>query len=167
MKDSCDYPILGREAEIADKPGKEPHCQGERDEEIQVSWICVQQRQRGTLYPCTPEITAESQEQAAGTDAQEPGEECSTDHEERQAVYDRMAELLWDSVHEEPNGRMEWMASQAIPSVHLEAMEEAKKQIPKPGKAGHSGLLCLDGVQQPECVLLHGRNHDRGKSHNK
>ena len=109
MKDSCDYPILGRKAEITGEPGKEPHRQGERDEEIQVSWICVQQRQRGTLYPCTPEITAESQEQASGTDAQEPGKECPTGNEERQAVYDRMAELLWDSVHEEPNRGMERM----------------------------------------------------------
>ena len=61
------YPILGKKAEITGEPGKEPHRQGERDEEIQVSWICVQQRERGPLYPCTPEITAESQEQAAGT----------------------------------------------------------------------------------------------------
>ena len=43
MKDSCDYPILGRKAEIADKPGKESHRQGERDEEIlaqlDMEWV--------------------------------------------------------------------------------------------------------------------------------
>ena len=57
------------------------------------------------------------------------------------------------------------MAAQTIPSVHLEAMEEAKNQVPKPGKAGHPGLLCPDGGQQPESLLVHGGNHDREKSH--
>ena len=57
------------------------------------------------------------------------------------------------------------MASQAIPSVHLEAMEEAKNQVLKPGKAGHPGLLRPNGDLQRESVLVHDRNYDRGKNH--
>ena len=159
------HPVLGREAEIAGESGKEPHCQGERNKDLQVSGLCVQQGQRGAVHPNTPEISAESQEQTAGADVQEPGKERPAGDEERKAVHDWMAELLWDSIHEEPNGRMERMASPKIPSVHLETMEEAKNQIPKSDKVGHPGEICLDDSHEPERILVHGGNHRCYESH--
>ncbi len=56
-----------------------------------------------------------------------------------------MAELLRDSVHEEPNGRMERMASQTIQAVHLETVEETKNQVAKSDEAGHPGILRQNG----------------------
>ena len=43
--------------------------------------------------------------------------------------------------------------------------KKAANQIPKPGKAGHPGLLRPNGGQQPESLLVHGGNHDREKSY--
>ena len=76
-----------------------------------------------------------------------------------------MAELLWDSVHEDPNGRMERMASQTIQAVHLETVEETENEASEFGKAWHLGILRQNGSQQPESLLVHGGNHYREKSH--
>ena len=66
------------------------------------------------------------------------------------AVHDRMAEQLWDSVHEEANGRMERMGTQTIQTVYLEAVEETKNEATEFGKAGHPGILRQNGSQQPK-----------------
>ena len=81
------------------------------------------------------------------------------------AVHDRMAELLWDSVHEDPNGRMERMASQTIQTVHLETVEEARNEIPESAETWHPGEIRLDDSDEQKKLLVHGRNHRSYESH--
>ncbi|MBR6433090.1 MAG: hypothetical protein IKS70_01625, partial [Bacteroides sp.] len=68
-------------------------------------------------------------------------------------------------VHEEPNGRMERMASQTIQAVHLETVEEAKNQASESAETWHPGKIRLDDSNVQKRILVHGRNHSSDESH--
>ena len=54
-----------------------------------------------------------------------------------------MAELLWDSGHEEQHRKPEWMAVPPDPDVYLETMETAKDPKKKTDGAGLTGMGSL------------------------
>ena len=56
-----------------------------------------------------------------------------------------MAELLWDSKHEEPDRWHKWVAVSSNPYVHMETMEETKDQTKKSYEDGNPGVLCTYG----------------------
>ena len=101
----------------------------------------------------------------AGTDTAQSGEKRPTGDGGSQTLYAGLAELLRHSIHEENNGGMEQLAAEKIPNVHLEAMEEAEDQITKSAQTGHTGEVCIYDSKQQKGILVHGRNHIRGKSH--
>ena len=82
------------------------------------------------LYSGTPEVDAEGEGYAQKADTAESWEECATGHGGGQAIHARLAELLCHSVHEEHAGRVERLAAQKNPHVHLETMEEPPNQVP-------------------------------------
>ena len=64
-------------------------------------------------------------------------------HGEDKSLHERMAELLWDSGHEEQHRKPEWMAVPPNPDVYLETMETAKDPKKKTDGAGLTGMGSL------------------------
>ena len=56
-----------------------------------------------------------------------------------------MAELLWDSKHEEPDRGYKRVAVPSNPNVHMETVEETKDQTEKSYENGNSRVLCTYG----------------------
>ena len=56
-----------------------------------------------------------------------------------------MAELLWDSKHEEPDRGHKRVVVSSNPYVHMETMEEAKDQTEKSYENGNPRVLCAYG----------------------
>ncbi len=56
-----------------------------------------------------------------------------------------MAELLWDSKHEEPDRGHQRVAVPPNPDVYMETMEETKDQTKKSNENGNPGVLCAYG----------------------
>ena len=140
------------------------HCQGERKEGIQVPGICIQQGQRRAFHPGSPEVSAESQEQASRTHQEEAGKECQNDHGRSETLYAGLAELACHCGYEEYDGRVERLVAEKNLHVYLETMEESENQVPKTAKTGNTReILIYDGVQQAR-ILVYGRHHIRRKS---
>ena len=155
------YPLSGGKAEAEGKPGQEPHCQGERDEEIQVSGIRMWQGQGWPLYTGTPEVDAEGEGYAQKVDTAKSWEERATGYGRSEAVHARLAELLCYSFHEEYAGRVERLAAQKNPHVHLEAMEETTNQVPQFAQTRHPGKVRMDGGNEQAWLLVHRGNRGR------
>ena len=64
-------------------------------------------------------------------------------HGEDKSLHERMAELLWDSGHEEQHRKPEWMAVPPDTDVYLETMETAKDPKKKTDGAGLTGMGSL------------------------
>ena len=68
-----------------------------------------------------------------------------------------MAELLWDSGHEEQHGKPKQMAVSADTDVYLETVETAQKQNEKTHRTGRGQPLCGNNSLRPQRVLVQCR----------
>ena len=64
-------------------------------------------------------------------------------HGEDKSLHERMAELLWDSGHEEQHRKPERMAVPSDTDVYLETVETAKNPEEKADGSGITGMGCL------------------------
>ena len=161
------HPLSGREAETEGEPGQKPYRQGECDEGLQVSGLCIRQRKGWTVHSCPSQSPAESEEQAARNHEAKPRSQRPKGHAGNKGLHDRMAELLRDSVPKDENAGMGRMAAAPNPCIHLEAMEETEDQTQEPHEARCAGILRTYGRQQPQRLLVYGERGSRDKRHNK
>ena len=61
------------------------------------------------------------------------------------SLYARMAELLWNSGHEEQRRKLEWMAVPPDTDVYLETVETAEDPAKKAKGLGLAGVGSLRG----------------------
>ena len=61
------------------------------------------------------------------------------------SLHERMAELLWDSGHEEQHRKPEWMAVPPDTDVYLETVETAEDPAKKAKGLGLAGVGSLRG----------------------
>ena len=78
-----------------------------------------------------------------------------------------MAELLWDSGHEEQHRKPEWMAVPSDTDVYLEAVETAEDTQTKADRIRTAGVGGLRGSIQPKILLEDGGKRSHTKSINK
>ena len=78
-----------------------------------------------------------------------------------------MAELLWDSGHEEQHRKPEWMAVPPDTDVYLEAVETAEDTQTETDRTRAAGVGGLRGGVQPESLLEDGGKRSLTKSINK
>ena len=100
-----------------------------------------------TERACVPEESAET----ARLSGQDKG------------IYARLAELLRDSEHEEPNRQPEPMAVPPHKDVHMEALEEVKDENTEPARVGSPRGNGLQGRKLPQGLLVdeqHGSGED-------
>ena len=147
--------------------GYEWAVQGECDEELQVSGLCIRQRKGWTVHSCPSQSPAESEEQATRNHQAKPRSQRPKGHAGNKGLHDRMAELLRDSVPKDENAGMGRMAAAPNPCIHLEAMEETEDQTQEPHEARCAGILRTYGRQQPQRILVYGEHGSRDKRHNK
>ena len=142
--------------------GYEWAVQGECDEELQVSGLCIRQRKGWTVHSCPSQSPAESEEQAARNHEAKPRSQRPKGHAGNKGLHDRMAELLRDSVPKDENAGMGRMAAAPNPCKHLEAMETGGmtdlttlmdvKKIKKYAKAVHANggvVICSLTLSAP------------------
>ena len=67
--------------------------------------------------------------------------------------HERMAELLWDSGHEEKHRKPEWMVVPPDTDVYLETVETAQNPEEKADRAGLTGVGGLRRSIQQEILL--------------
>lgn len=65
-----------------------------------------------------------------------------------------MAELLWDSKHEEADRRHKWVAVPSNPYVYMEAMEETKDKGEESAENGSARGLSISGRKHTKRVLV-------------
>ena len=111
--------------------------------------------QGGPLYPGTPEVDAEGEGYAQEADTAKSWKERATGHGRSEAVHARLAELLCHSIYEEYAGRVERLAAQKNPHVHLETIEEAPNQVPQFAQTRHPGKVRMDGSDEQAWLLVH------------
>ena len=85
----------------------------------------------------------ESQGQTAQAHFPKQVREHYPNHGEDRSLHEGMAELLWDSGHEEQHQKPEWMAVPPDPDVYLETVETAKDPKKKTDGAGLTGMGSL------------------------
>ena len=66
-----------------------------------------------------------------------------------------MAELLWNSKHEEQYRRHQWMALSQNTYVYMETMEETKNKGKQPNEDGSAKRFGVAGRKQPPRLLVH------------
>ena len=74
-------------------------------------------------------------------------------------LCDQQAPCL--SVDEEYDGRVEWLAAEKNPHVHLETVEEAPNQVWQSTQTRHPGEVRLDGGDEQAWLLVHRGNRGR------
>ncbi len=106
--------------------GEESHSHSGHNQVIQIPVVCIRGRERkGFSYGFTRDIV---ESQTTGTDKAQSREKHPTGDERGQTLYAGLAELLRNSILEENNGRMKWVAAEKILSVHLETVEAAENK---------------------------------------
>ena len=78
-----------------------------------------------------------------------------------------MAELLWDSGHEEQHQKPEWVAVPPDKDVYLETVETAKDTQTETDRFRFAGMGSLRGGIQPKSLLEDGGKRSHTKSINK
>ena len=76
-------------------------------------------------------------------------------------MHARLAELLCHNIHEEHAGRVERLAAQKNPHVHLETMEETTNQASESTQTRHPGKVRMDGGDEQAWLLVHRENRSR------
>ena len=89
----------------------------------------------------------ESQGKPAQAHFPEQVREYYPNHGEDKSLHERMAELLWNSGHEEQHRKPERMAVPPDTDVYLEAVETTQNENEKTNRTGSSQSLCGNNRQ--------------------
>ena len=108
----------------------------------------------------------ESQGETAQAHFSEQMREYHPNNGEDRSLHERMAELLWDSGHEEQHRKPEWMAVPPDTDVYLEAVETAKDTQTEADRIRAAGVGGLRRSIQPKSLLENGGKRSRAKSTN-
>ena len=101
------------------------------------------EERRRNLYPCPWKVMEESQGETATAHFPEQMWEYHPSYGKDKSLYARMAELLWNSGHEEQHRKHERMAVPPNKDVYLEAVETAKDPEKKTNGSGNARVGCL------------------------
>ena len=95
---------------------------------MRKSRIHVGEKRKRRLCTSPPESVEEDESQTQRTCVPEEGAETADISGQDKSIYERLAELLRDSEHEESHRRTEPMAVPSRKDVYLEALEEAEDE---------------------------------------
>ena len=106
------------------------------EKELQIPRLHVGEEWERHIRPSPPESVGQDESQAERACVPEESAETAGFSGQDKGIYARLAELLRDCEHEEPNRRSEPMAVPSHKDVHMEALEESKDENTKPAHVG-------------------------------
>lgn len=109
------------------------------------------------LYPCPWNVMEESQGETAQAYFPEQVREYHPNQGKDKSLHERMAELLWDSGHEEKHRKPEWMVVPPDTDVYLETVETAQNQNEETHRTGSRQPLCGNNSLRPQGILVQCR----------
>jgi hypothetical protein len=124
-------------------------------EAVQISRLCTRKEWKGRVHPRPPAIPSQGKEKVERTDPPQSRQERPQGDGDGKGLYSRMAWLLLCGRHGAESAKLERMAAQKIPHVHLEAMEEAENKDTKLKEIRNTGVAGIPMGQFPTGLLAH------------